>query len=57
MAVTQKQIDKAVEECMWREEVGGVGICRDQVCPCVSIIESGQCSVLIELFRNEGSKE
>lgn len=51
--ITQEQIDKAIKECFWKKEVGGVNICRGVLAPCQVIIEKGQCDTLIKLFRGE----
>lgn len=51
--VTQEQIDKAIKDCYWRQEVGGVSVCKGMLTPCSRVIHSGKCDTLIELFKSE----
>lgn len=50
---TQKQIDKAIEDCIWRKDVGGVSVCGGMLGPCIRIIEKCQCPTLTELYQEE----
>ena len=54
--ITQEQINKAIQNCIWRQEVGEVYICRGDVCPCEKHIAEGRCITLIELFNTEGKE-
>lgn len=55
--VTQEQIDKAIERCVWRKNVEGISVCGGVLAPCQRIIEKGQCDTLIKLFRGEINDE
>ena len=48
--ITKEMIDKAIKDCFWRKDVCGVDVCRGMLTPCASVIESGKCDTLIELF-------
>ena len=48
--MTQKELDKAIKECSWREDFD---VCRGMCLPCHRVIERGECDTLIELFRKE----
>lgn len=54
--ITKEMIDKAIKDCFWRKDVCGVDVCRGMLTPCASVIESGKCDTLIELFGG-GDKE
>lgn len=49
--ITQKQIDDAIANCKWRQEVYGVSVCRGDCNICSRLIEDGRCDTLIKLFR------
>lgn len=51
--ITQEVIDKAIKECYWRKDVGGVSVCKGMLTPCSCVIENGQCDTLIDLFKND----
>lgn len=48
--ITKEMIDKAIKDCSWRKDVCGVDICSGMLTPCASVIESGKCDTLIELY-------
>ena len=50
--ITQEDIDKAIKECYWRKDVGGVSVCGGMLAPCQRTIEKGQCDTLINLYRD-----
>lgn len=53
-----KDIQKAFNECHFRQECDGFDICRGMCAPCAKVIESGQCGMLIDYFSKEkGGKE
>ena len=54
MKITQEEINDAIKNCIWRQELNGVSICRGEVTPCSNVIDSGKCDTLKELFRGEG---
>lgn len=55
--ITQEDIDKAIKECYWRKDVGGVSVCGGMLAPCSRIIEKGQCDTLINLYRSRKDGE
>lgn len=55
--MTEKDVEKAIKKCPYRhtEMVGKSRnekyvICKEWICPCLAIINSGKCSMLKELF-------
>lgn len=48
--VTQKMIDKAIRDCIWRKEIHGADICIGMATPCLRVIDRGECDTLIKLF-------
>lgn len=52
--ITQKQIDIAIKNCVWRRDVTGIPVCTGSVLPCQAVIEKGQCDTLIRLFNGNG---
>lgn len=50
--ITQKQIDDAIANCKWRQEVYGVSVCRGDCNICSRLIEDGRCNILKELFTD-----
>ena len=55
MEITQEMIDDCLKNCIWRQELGGISVCRGEVTPCSHVIDKGKCDALIQLFR--GGKE
>lgn len=55
--ITQKDIDRAIKECYWRKDVGGVNVCSGMLAPCSRIIENGQCDTLINLYKGREDGE
>lgn len=47
-----KEIQRAFNECCFRQECDEVDICRGMCTPCMHVIESGQCSMLADYFTN-----
>lgn len=52
-----KEIQKAFNNCHFRQEYGGVDICRGMCQPCGRTIEKGQCEMLEEYFSNKKEAE
>lgn len=48
-------LNKLIKNCEWRNDNMGIPICSAEIAPCVKIIESGKCPVLIKHF-NEREK-
>lgn len=55
--ITQEAIDRAIKECYWRKDIGGVSVCSGMLAPCSRIIENGQCDTLISLYRGREDSE
>jgi len=59
MEITQEMIDDAIKNCVWRQKLGDVYICRGEmvlqgnVAPCSNVIEDGKCDPFIELFTGK----
>lgn len=53
MEITEEQIDNAINNCIWRQEVGDNYICRGNVTTCSHAIDKGKCDALKKLFRGE----
>ncbi|MBR4313768.1 MAG: hypothetical protein IKP66_02545 [Lachnospiraceae bacterium] len=58
--MTQESINKAIENCYWRntefgsKEMGSpTAICKGYCLPCNKVVEQGRCDTLIELFSDE----
>lgn len=51
--ITEEEINKAIDNCHFRHDVGGVRICAGDVIPCFKHIEDGKCSMLRELFKRK----
>lgn len=47
---TQKEIDKAIKACKWRQDFSGVAICSGMCGPCAKVIENGECDTLKKIF-------
>ena len=45
-----EDLQKHFNECLFRIESGEVNICRGMGMHCMSVIESGQCSMLADYF-------
>lgn len=48
-----KDIQKAFNECHFRQEYEGIDICRGMCQPCGRTIEKGQCSMLEDYFKKK----
>lgn len=57
MGITQEMIDDAIKNCIWRQELNGVSICKGEVTPCWHVINNVKCDTLKELFRGKGDQE
>lgn len=56
--IKQEDIDRAIKDCYWRKDAGGVSVCGGMLAPCSRTIEKGQCDTLISLYRDrEDGKE
>lgn len=55
--IKQEDIDKAIKECYWRKDIGGVNVCSGMLAPCSRTIENGQCDTLINLYRSREGDE
>ena len=53
MEITQEMIDDAIKNCIWREEVQDVYICKGEVAPCSNVIDKGKCDTFKTLFRGD----
>lgn len=53
---TQKEVNKAIRDCKWRQNFMGVVICSGMCGPCTRVIENGDCDALQRLFA-EKAKE
>lgn len=51
--ITEDMIRDAIEDCIWKHEVGGVDICTGMCAPCLNIIDKGQCDAIRELVRKD----
>lgn len=49
-----KEMQKAFNECHFRQEVSGVDVCRLECLPCMKTIKNGHCSMLAEYFKKGG---
>lgn len=45
-----KEIQRAFNECHFRQEFDGVDVCRGMCQPCGRTIENGQCTMLSDYF-------
>jgi len=53
-----KEIQRAFNECHFRQEYCGVDICSGMCQPCAIIIEKGQCQMLAKYFsKRKGVEE
>lgn len=48
-----KDIQRAFNECHFRQEYDGFDICQYQCAPCAKVIEDGKCDMLIDYFRKK----
>ena len=55
--IKQEDIYRAIKECYWRKDIGGVSVCSGMLAPCSRIIEKGQCDTLISLYRGREDGE
>lgn len=51
--MTDKDIQEAINDCIWRMNVCGVWVCEGDVVPCEKHIHDGKCPTLIELYAKE----
>ena len=52
-----KQATKAIKNCHWRKDLGGVSICSFACLPCERTIDNGKCEVLIKMFKGNQKEE
>lgn len=52
--ITEKEVQKAVDNCFWKKDVCGVDICSGVAAPCLRVIEKGECDTLMNLFSQQG---
>ena len=55
--LTDKDVQDAVENCIWRKDLGGTWVCTGDIVPCLKHIDDGQCDTLKKLFAGERSSE
>ena len=55
--ITDKDVQEAIETCLWRKDIGGVWICSGDLVPCKKHIYDGKCPTLIEFFSKEKGEE
>lgn len=51
--MTDKDIYEAIDNCIWRRDIGGVWVCGGDIVPCEKHIYDGKCPTLIELYAKE----
>lgn len=51
--ITDAGIKQAIKNCKWRQNVGGIYVCRGVCNVCTKTIENGRCDTLQKLFRKE----
>lgn len=44
-------LNNLIKNCKWQNDAMGVLVCSAEIAPCVKIIESGKCPVLIKHFK------
>ena len=44
------ELDVAIADCKYREDIGGIGVCRDWCIPCTKVIKGGKCDVCRKYF-------
>ena len=57
--ITEKELQKRIEDCLWLSENSGntiPGICVGMCLPCGRVIESGKCPLIKELLAKEVDK-
>lgn len=47
---TQKEINKAIKTCKWRQDFMGAVICSGMCGLCARVIENGECDTLKKMF-------
>ena len=55
--MTYKDIQEAIDNCIWRKNVGGEWVCGGDIVPCEKHIYDGKCPTLIELYAKERGTE
>ena len=45
-----KELDVVIRNCMWRQDMDGISICKGELAPCLKVIESFKCDTLKEYF-------
>lgn len=50
---TQKEINKAIKACKWRQNFMGSVICSGMCGPCARVIENGECDTLKKMFAGK----
>lgn len=52
-----EEIQKAFDECHFRQEYDGVDICRGMCQPCLITIDTDRCVMLKEYFSKQKEKK
>lgn len=55
--LTDSDIKKAIKNCKWKKNFGGIDVCVGVCNVCVKTIEDGKCDTLQRLFQNGGTDE
>lgn len=48
----EAMVDKAIEECMWKQEAADIILCRAECLPCKRCIDVGRCDTIKDLIKN-----
>lgn len=51
--MTEKELNKAIDTCHWRQMFDRIPICRGDCAPCYMLIEQGRCDTLRRIFAKE----
>lgn len=51
--MTDKDIQEAIDNCIWRRDILGAWVCGADIVPCEKHIYDGKCPTLIELYAKE----
>ncbi len=50
---TYQKILKAIEECHWKIDMTGMGVCRGNCLPCKRCIDTGKCDAIIKILKGD----
>lgn len=53
----QEEMKNAIENCVWRVDVGGAYVCKGALKPCMVALNNGECDTLIELAKKKRGEE